>query len=134
MLDLGDRDGAFERGRHVALERSRRLEPGRLLADDLAKAGDRVLQVGLRGEIIGPRAGEAGLGLRHIGSGHLADLEAVLGLAKLLLEHLDVAVAQIQDRRVAQHVHVGLRAALQHALLDVAQGFPRAEHVRFGRP
>ena len=51
--------------------------------------------------------GEARLGLGDVGAGHFADVEAVARLPQLLVEHLDVVALQVEDGRVAQHVHVG---------------------------
>ena len=86
----------------------------------------------LRAERCGARAGEARLGLRDVGSSDFADVEAVLSLPKLFLQHLDVVAVEIEDRRVAQHVHVIGERAEQDVLLGVAQLLARAEHGGFG--
>ena len=65
--------------------------------------------------------GQAQFRLRDVGAGHLADIEAVAGLAQLLLQHLDVAPLQIEDRRVAQQVHVGGDGVEQHGLHGVGK-------------
>ena len=69
--------------------------------------------------------------MRDVRSRDLADVEAVPRLAKLLLEHIDVASLQIKRRRVAQRVHVSAGATEQHRLLGVAQGLARGEHQTF---
>ena len=60
------------------------------MADDLFVGGAARLEVGLRGIELGNGVGPARLGLGHVGARHLADIEAVLGLAELLGQHLDV--------------------------------------------
>ena len=82
----------------------------------------------------GPGGGKAGFGLGHVGPGHLADIEAVAGLAQLLVDHLDVVALQVENGRVAQHVHVGRRGIEQDVLLVVVQGLAGAEDGRFGLP
>ena len=47
------------------------------------------------------------LGLRDVGAGHLADIEAVLGLAELFGQHIDVRLTQAHDGEVADHVDIG---------------------------
>ena len=103
-----------------------------IVADRLAIIGERGLQLRLRAERGGARAGETRLGLRDVGARHLADVEAVLGLAQLFLQHLDVVAVEIEDRGVAHHVHVIADGAEQHVLLGVAQLLARAEHAGFG--
>ena len=41
---------------------------------------------------------------------------------KLLAQHFDVAAAKIENRLLAQHVHMGGRRGEQHRLLGVPQG------------
>ena len=106
--------------------------PGRQLArldaDHLAILGDAGAQIGLGETGLRPRGGEAGLRLRHVGTGHLADIEAVVGLAQLLVDDFDVVALQIEDRRVAQHVHVGCGGIEQGVLLVVRQRLTGAEN------
>jgi len=70
--------------------------------------------------------------LRHVGAGHLADVEAVAGLLERLFQHADVAALDLDDGGVAQIVHVDGGGREQHALFEHAQssraaetGFPR---------
>ena len=78
------------------------------------------------------RGGQARLGLGHVRAGHLADIEAVARLAQLLVDDLDVVALEVEDGRVAEHVHIGLGAVEQHRLLGVAQGLAGAEHLGLG--
>ena len=84
--------------------------------------------------ICGARGGQPRFRLRHVGAGDFADIEAVAGLAKLLLQHLDVAALQIEDRGVADQVHVGGGGVEQHGLLGQPQRFARRRHQLLGLP
>ena len=132
MLDLRNRDRFGQAFGNWLRQRRDRRQALRIVADRLAIIGQRRLQLRLRAERRGPRAGEARLGLRDVGAGDFADVEAVLRLPQLLLQHLDVVAIEIENRRVAQHVHVIADGAEQHVLLGVAQLLARAEHRRFG--
>ena len=70
--------------------------------------------------------------LCHVGARHLADREAILRLPQLLLQHLDVAALQVEDRRVTNEVHVGGRGSEQHGLLGQPQRFARRRHLLLG--
>ena len=87
-------------------------------------------ELGFRGQLW-VRPGQAAPRLRDVGARHLADIEAVLGLAQLFFKNDDVVLAQIENGRIAQHIHIGGRAILQHALFRIAQRFAGAEHVAF---
>jgi len=63
--------------------------------------------------------------LCDVGAGDFAGGEAVAGLAQLLLQHLDVAPLQLQDRGVADQVHVGSGGVEQHGLLGQPQRLAR---------
>ena len=47
-------------------------------------------------KILRLRLRQRGLGLRDVGAGHLADVEPVLGLPQLLLQHLDIAAIEVE--------------------------------------
>ena len=47
------------------------------------------------------------LGLGDVGAGEVADLEPVAGRLEIGLEHPDLVLVEIDDRSVADHVHVG---------------------------
>src|SRR5206468_5843101 len=64
---------------------------------------------------------------------HFADVEAVARLFQGLLEHANVALLHLDDRRVAQIVHVDRGAAEQDALFEYAQGFARAGNLALSR-
>ena len=70
------------------------------------------------------------LRLCDVGSGHLANLEAVARLPQLFLKDGDIVLAQIEDRGVAQHVHVGRRTVLQGILLGQPHRLARRIDLR----
>ena len=80
------------------------------------------------------RRGKPRLRLRHVGACHFTDREAVLGLPQLLLQHLDVAALQGEDRRVANEIHIGGRGRQQHGLLGQPQRFARRRNLLLGLP
>ena len=51
-----------------------------------------------------------------------------------LFKNDDVVFPQIEDRGIAQNVHIGGRTVQQHILLGVAQSFPRPKNIRFRLP
>ncbi len=126
--------------RHRKIQRSRRQPVDRRAGGELAGIepdhaaidGARGGEIGLRGQHLRLPRGDARFGLGHVGARDFADIEAVAGLAQLLLEHFDVAPLQIVDGAVAQHVHIGGRGVQQHGLLDHAQSLARGEYLRFG--
>ena len=73
------------------------LAVGRLAGGQLALAVRE-----LRAAELEPR-----FGLGDVGSGEVADLEAVAGRLEIGLEDLHVVLVQLDDRAVADHVHVG---------------------------
>ena len=79
-----------------------------------------------------PARGQTRLGLRDVGTGDLADRKAVSRLAQLLLQDVNVVAIEIEDRRVAQHVHVGRDDSEQGILLSIPQLLALAENLRFG--
>jgi len=78
--------------------------------------------------------GEARFGLCDVGARHLADIKAVAGLFQLLGEDFDVATIKIEDRLIAQQIHVGSGGVEKHLLLGDAQGLARAHHLAFRLP
>ena len=108
-----------------------RREALRLIADGLPVPGDRGLQRRHCADFAGVCACQARLRLRNVGPGDFADREPVPGLAQLLLKHQNVVALQIEQRRVAQHVHVGGNSREQRILLGVAQLLARPQHLRF---
>jgi hypothetical protein len=121
MLRPRQRDALLQIPRPQAVDRAGRFEPARLDADHLpvGRTGRGVVR--LRGQHLRARRGKPRLRLRHVGAGDLADLEAILGLPQLLLQHLDVAALQAENRGVADQVHVGGRGRKQHGLLAQPQ-------------
>ena len=130
MGGAGDADRARQAVRREAVDRRAGRELARIAADHLAIGRRRGLVVGFRGEHLRAAGGQPRFRLRHVGARHLADIEAVAGLPQLLLQHLDVAPLQIEDRGVAQQVHVGGDRVEQHRLLGHAQGRARGQHLR----
>jgi hypothetical protein len=132
MLVLRERKGRLDGARHEAVDRLARREFAWLDADHLTEARNGGAQVGLGQAHLRASPGKPGLGLRDVRARDLADVEAVAGLAELLLQNLDVVALQVQDRRVAQNVHVGRGAVEEDVLLRVAQVLPGADRLRFG--
>ena len=129
---LGDRGS--QRLRRQAIHRACRRKRARLDADHLPVGRARRRVVGFRGQHRGARGGQARFRLRHVGARHFADVEAVAGLAELLLQHLDVAALQLQDRRIADQVHVRRGGVEQHGLLGQPQRLARRRHQLLGLP
>lgn len=96
--------------------------------DDLPVAGDADFQHALGCVDVGSRLGQRGLGLSDVCPSHFTNIETIAGEAQLLVEHRDIALAQRQYRRVAQHVHVGGGGRLKDGLLRLAHGGARGEH------
>ena len=76
--------------------------------------------------------GEPRFRLGDVGARHLADIEPIAGLLKLLGEDLDVALIELEDRSIAQHVHIGGCRIQQHLLLGDAQRLARGIDLAFG--
>ena len=109
-------------------------EPARIEPDDLPVHRPRARIIGLGREQLGAADVEARLRLRHVGGGDVAGFQPLLGLAQLLLQHLEVGALQFENAGVAQQVHVGGGGVEQHGLLDVAQRLARGEHLALGQP
>jgi hypothetical protein len=73
-----------------------------------------------------------GLGLGDVRPGHFTDIEAVAGLAQLLLQHFHVAALQFEQGAVAEQIHIGLGGVHQDRLLGDAERFPSRGRTRFG--
>src|SRR5690606_32862507 len=58
------------------------------------------------------------LRLRNVGSGHLADGEAILRSLELALDHPYVVLVELHHREIAEHVHIGRSDFEQNLLLD----------------
>ena len=69
---------------------------------------------------------EARFGLGDVGSGEVADLEAVAGRLEVGLEDLHVILVKLDDRAVADHVHIG-----RHALVKLALDRGKGRSARF---
>ena len=130
LLAVGDRPR--QRARREPVDRAARRQLARIDADDAPVVRLRGDLIGLRVEQLAAPGGEPRFRLRHVGARHLADIEAVAGLLQLLGEHFDVAPVQLQDRLVAQQIHIGGRGVEQHLLLGDAQGLARAHDLALG--
>ena len=117
MAGGGGADRARQACRRETVDRRAGRELARIAADHLPIGRRRRLVIGFRGEHLRAAGGQPRFRLRHVGARHLADIEAVAGLPQLLLQHLDVAPLQVEDRAVAQQIHVGGRRVEQHGLL-----------------
>ena len=60
--------------------------------------------------------------LRDVGSGEVADLEAVARRLEVGLEDLHVILVELDDRAVADHVHVRGRRLREDVALDRSKG------------
>ena len=130
LLALVDR--AAERGRRKPVDRRAGREPARIDADHAPIIGLRGDIVRLRAEQCRAAGRQPRFGLGDVGARHLADIEAVARLFELLGEHFDVAAVEIEDRLVAQQIHVGGGGIEQHLLLGDAQRLARAHDLAFG--
>ena len=77
-----------------------------LLANKLAIIRQAGLEVRLRDEGVRIAGRQRSFRLRNVGAGDFADRKTVSHLTQLLFEDVDVVATQIQNRRVAQHVHI----------------------------
>ncbi len=123
---------SFSVARRHAVDRRRGGELAGFDPDDLAVDRLRRDEVRFRLEHLRAAGGEPRFGLRHVGARHLADIEAVAGLAQLLLQHLDVAALEIEDRAIAQQVHVGGRGVEQDLLLGDRERRAAGRHLGLG--
>ena len=103
------------------LDRLRFDQPIRQLADILAVGAARGLQIALGGLARGSRTGQRRLGLRHVGSGDLADPEAVLRRLQLTRQHLLVVDVELQHLLRLDDVDVGVDRVGEHGLLGREQ-------------
>jgi hypothetical protein len=69
--------------------------------------------------------------LGDVGARHFTDIEAVAGLLELFGEHFDVAAIEIEDRLIAQQIHISGRGVEQHLLLGDAQRLARSCYLAF---
>src|SRR5829696_2950538 len=127
-------DGHIDRARQQAIEGPPRRELARLDPDHLSEQRHAGAQVRFGKADLRLPGGKPCLSLRHVRARHLADIEAVAGLAELLLDNLHVVALEVEDGRVAQDIHVGLSAVEQHGLLSVAEGLTGAENLRLRLP
>ncbi|GJE05395.1 hypothetical protein AOPFMNJM_0695 [Methylobacterium jeotgali] len=134
MLLQPDLDRPVEAAGHVAVQRTPRRQLARLDAHELTVQADRGPQLRLRRAHVRAGACQTRLRLRHVRARHLADAEALAGLAELLLQHLDVVAAQLQRGGVGQHGHVGLDRAVEHGHLGRAQTLALAVDGGFRLP
>src|SRR4029077_21036485 len=82
----------------------------------------------------GTSGGQARFRLRQIGAGDLTRGEAVARLAQRRLQDFHVVALELEQRRVAQQIHVGGGGAEQDGLLGGAQGLARGEYLALGQP
>ncbi|TPV99934.1 MAG: hypothetical protein USCAAHI_00629 [Beijerinckiaceae bacterium] len=92
------------------------------------------MQIGLRGKVVGAPRSKTRFGLGDVGARHLSDNETIAGLTQLLFKNNDVVFAQIEDRGIAQNIHIGGRAIEEDVLLRVAQALARTKNIRFRLP
>ena len=107
-------------------------ELARLHADDLPVSRNRGFVGRLRAQHLRAPGRKPRFRLRDVRACHLTHIEAIAGLAQLLLQNLDVAPLQIERRGVAQQIHVGRHGVEQHRLLGDAQRFARRLNLALG--
>ena len=133
MLDAAAVDRARQRARRQAIDRRGGGKPRRSRhADHLQVLRLRRDEVGLGDCQLRSALRQARFRLRHVGAGDLAGVEAVAGLAQRHFEHVDVAALELEDRRVAEQIHVGGRGVEQDGLLGGPQGLAGGEHLALG--
>ena len=110
----------------------RLLELGRLLADDALVGCTRAGEIGLG--LLDVRAGtrQPRLGLRHVGTRDLADLEPIAGSLQLALQTLLVVERQIEHRLVPEDGGVGIDAVQQYLLLQPVEACALRLHLVLG--
>ena len=128
---IGGEDGRTERlalrdrlRQHVGrkpVDRRAGRKPARIDADHAPIIGLRGHVIRLRAQESRPPGGQPRFRLGDVGARHLADIEAVARLLELLGEHLNVAAIELEDRAIAQQVHVGGCGIEQDLLLGDAQ-------------
>ena len=132
MLGIGDGDRRVETLGQIPWPRRSATQLARFLADDLVVGRSAGQRLGARRGKLRDGRRAAGFGLRHVGAGTLADLEARAGGAHLLLQELEVVRPQHRDLAVANDVHESARRVEQDVLLGVAQALDGGPHPRLG--
>ena len=127
-------DRGRQHPRRKAVDGRARSEIDRLGAHHLPVVRPRRVQNGLCRSHGGLPGRKLRLRLGHVGSGHLADIEAVASLLERLLRHPHVGALDLQIRRVAQHVHIGGRSGEQHGLLHDPKPLARRRYLAFRGP
>jgi len=108
------------------------LQGSGIAPDSLAEFLDRAGQIALRGGQPALCKRDGGLGLRHVGARHLADLEPILGRAQFLAQQALVVFAQLDEFAVSDDVHVGPHRGQKHRLLDADQRLARGQNGFLG--
>ena len=119
--------------RRKSIHRACRRQAARVDADDLPVDRFGALVIGFRNEDLRSSDRHARFRLGHVGGGDVAGFEPLAGLAQLLFQHFEVAALQLEDRRIAQQVHVSGDGIEQHGLLERAQGLARGKHLALGQ-
>ena len=89
----------------------------------VVRAGDFEIPFGL--DARRPRVGHPRLGLRYVGAGDLAHMEAVARRLQLPFENLFVVGVELDDRLVAHDDDIGLGGVGEHLLFDVQKAGAR---------
>ncbi len=89
-------------------------------------------QLPLRGRKLRAAELKPRFGLGDVGAGQIADLEAVARRLEVGLEHLHVVLVELDDRAVADHVHVGGDRVGEDVAFDRAQRRPARLDPRLG--
>ena len=97
------------RARRERRQRRRRLEILGKLADDAQVILAARLQLRLGALQLAARLRQPRVGLGDVGAGEIADLEAIARGLCVRLQHAHVAAVELDDRLVADHVHIGAR-------------------------
>ena len=78
--------------------------------------------------------GEPQFGLGDVGAGYLANIEPIASLLELLSEDLNVTLIELEDRAIAQQVHIRGGRVQQYLLLSNAQRLAGGIDLAFRLP
>ncbi len=130
-LDRGA-DRVVARARQQPIDRLRKGEPRRRVADHLriGRLADRKIDLG--GVEVCLAAADTRLGLRGIGRRHVARREAFARDVEGRAQEVDIGALRFDQRLVRQHVGVDRHRVEQHALAEIAQRLAAGLHLQFG--
>ena len=131
---LGQRrlDRLLQRGRQVTIDGRARREVLGIVADDTAEVRARGRQIGFGRQLLRAAGCELRFGLRNVGARDLAHIEAIARLFERLFQNPRIAALNLDDRRIAQIIHIDGRSLQQHRLFEHPEGLALTRHTRLG--